>query len=161
MLHNKNDKIYLGGIFMSEFSFIEQMEENVKFNLVFPFHIDFDKLIGNSHYNKEYSDSFHCHTFEEVLRKAYLEPKAFYLTQDDAEYYSAQELEFINKVVEDEKSKLDKGYEIVNLELDEHTMEMMQKYKEMRGLTFEEAVVEILKTAVDHPEWISEVMKHE
>jgi hypothetical protein len=160
MLHNNNDKIYSGGIFMSEFSFIEQMEENVKFNLVFPFHIDFDKLIGNSDYNEEYSDSFHCHTFEEVLRKAYLEPKAFYLTQDDAEYYSAQELEFINKVVEDEKSKLDKGYEIINLDLDAHTMEMMEKYKEMTGLTFEEAVVEILKTAVEHPEWL-EGLKNE
>ena len=101
IVHNNSDKINSGGIFMGEFSFIEQMEENVKFNLIFPFHIDFEKLIGNSQYNKEYPDSFHCHTFEEVLRKAYLEPKAFYLTKDDAEYYSDQELECINKVVED------------------------------------------------------------
>ena len=69
-------------------------------------------------------------------------------------------MEFINKVVEDEKSKLDKGYEIINLDLDAHTMEMMEKYKEMTGLTFEEAVVEILKTAVEHPEWL-EGLKNE
>lgn len=142
---------------MSEFSFLEQMEENVKFSLSFPYHIDFEKLVGNSYYNKEYPDSYHCHSFEEVLRKAYLEPKAFYLTEDDAFYYSNQELEFINKVVEDEKAKLDKGYEIVNLDLDEHTMVMLEEFKRQTGLTFEEAVVEILKTAVDHPEWLKNI----
>ncbi len=143
---------------MCEFSFIEQMEENVKFNLVFPYHIDFENLIGNSYYNKEYSDSFHCHSFEEVLRKAYLEPKAFYLTQDDAEYYSPQELGFINKVVEGEKQKLDQGYEIVNLDLDEKTIELLNIYKVQHNLTFEEAVIEILKTAVTNPEWLKGVI---
>ena len=48
---------------MSEFKFIEQMEENVKFNLIFPFHIDFKQLIGNSTYNKKYPGNYHHHSF--------------------------------------------------------------------------------------------------
>ena len=46
--------------------FIEQMEENTNFNLVFPYHIHHDKLLGNEYYNPEHPDSYHCHRFEDV-----------------------------------------------------------------------------------------------
>ena len=82
-----------------EFSFMEQMEENTGFSLIYPYHVDFDKLIGNDFYNKDYPDAFHCHSFEEVLQKAYREPRAFYLTGEDVRYYSTQEIEFIQKVI--------------------------------------------------------------
>lgn len=120
------------------------MEENVKFNLIFPYHIDFKNLLGNNDYNLCYADNFHCHTFEEVLNKAYLEPKAFYLTSEDMEYYSKQELEFINKVKEDESKKLDNGMELVTFDLTPEAMDMLMKYKSMNNMTMEEAVVDIL-----------------
>ena len=34
-------------------------------------------------YNENYPNSYHTHSLEEVLNKAYREPKAFYLTEDD------------------------------------------------------------------------------
>ena len=137
---------------MSEFTFLEQMEENVKFNLVFPYHIDFEKLVGHDYYNPKYGDSFHCHTFEEVLRKAYLEPKAFYLTVEDMKFYSIQEYEFIQKVIEDEGRKLDEGMELVNLDLTEDTLDRLMAYKLEHNMTFEEAVIDIIKKSLDNPE---------
>lgn len=137
---------------MSEFTFLEQMEENVKFNLVFPYHIDFEKLVGHDYYNPKYGDSFHCHIFEEVLRKAYLEPKAFYLTVEDMKFYSIQEYEFIQKVIEDEGRKLDEGMELVNLDLTEDTLDRLMAYKLEHNMTFEEAVIDIIKKSLDNPE---------
>lgn len=137
---------------MSEFSFMEQMEENVRFNLIFPYHIDFEKLVGHDYYNPKYSNAFHCHTFEEVLRKAYLEPKAFHLTIEDMKYYSTQEYEFIQKVLDDEGRKLDEGMELVNLDLNEETLDMLMAYKLKYDMTFEEAVVDILKKVLENPE---------
>ncbi len=139
---------------MSEFSFMEQMEENVKFNLIFPYHIDFDKLVGHDYYNPNHSDAFHCHTFEEVLRKAYLEPKAFHLTLEDMKYYSVQEYEFIQKVIDDEGRKLDNGMELVNLDLTEDALDRLMTYKLEHNMTFEEAVIDILKKSLDNPELI-------
>ena len=68
------------------FSFMEQMEENVRYSLIYPYHIDFEKLLNKDNYNKNYPDAYHCHSFEEVLQKAYLESKAFYLTDSDRIY---------------------------------------------------------------------------
>ena len=133
---------------MSEFSFMEQMEENVKFSLIFPYHIDFDKLVGHDYYNPKYGD---CHTFEDVLRKAYLEPKAFHLTLEDMKYYSTQEYEFIQKVINDEGKKLDNGMELVNLDLTDETLDMLMEYKLKHNLTFEEAVIDILTKVLKNP----------
>ena len=124
-----------------EFSFMEQMEENTGFSLIYPYHVDFDKLIGNDFYNKDYPDAFHCHSFEEVLQKAYREPRAFYLTGEDVRYYSTQEIEFIQKVIKDETRKLDEGFEIVTLNLNDDVMDMLIQYKLENNMTFEEAVI--------------------
>ena len=132
--------------------FIEQMEENTNFNLVFPYHIHHDKLLGNEYYNPEHPDSYHCHRFEDVLHAAYMEAKAFYLTDEDKKYYSEQEIEFINKVIEDESKKIDAGYEIITLDLEEETIAMIEAYRAQNGMTFEEAVIDILKSAMEHPD---------
>lgn len=134
------------------FSFMDQMEENVRYSLIFPYHIDFDKLLKKDGYNKDYPDAYHCHSFEEVLKVAYTEPKAFYLTDEDRKYYSAQEMEFIRKVIEDEKEKIDKGFQLVTIDFTDNTLEMLNQYKMKHNMTFEEAVIDILENMIKHPE---------
>lgn len=134
------------------FSFMEQMEENVRYSLIYPYHIDFEKLLNKDNYNKNYPDAYHCHSFEEVLQKAYLESKAFYLTDSDKIYYSSQELEFIKKVIEDETEKINKGYKLTTLDFTEETLEMLNQYKKIKNMTFEEAVTDILMTVVKNPD---------
>lgn len=92
---------------MSELSFYDMIEEDVGFNLTFPYHIHFEKLNDLRRYNTQYPDSYHCHNFDDVLYKAYLEPKAFYLTEEDKKYYSSQEIELINRVLKCYAKKLD------------------------------------------------------
>lgn len=132
--------------------FMEQMEENTKFNLIFPYHINHDKLLGNEYYNPEHPDSYHCHNFGDLLHAAYMEAKAFYLTDEDKKYYSEQEIELINRVVENESKKIDEGYEIITLDLEEDTIAMIEAYRMQNNMTFEEAVIDILKNAMEHPD---------
>lgn len=125
------------------------MEENVKFNLVFPYHINTDELVGNVYHDKNFLKSYHTHSFSEVLRIAYLESKAFYLTEEDKKCYSNQEIEFIEKVLECERTKIDNGMVLVDLELSEETLGMIEKYKQIHNMTFEEAVNDILIKAIE------------
>lgn len=140
--------------------FIEQMEENTKFNLVYPYHLREDKVLGNISYNKDYADSLHCHYFDDVLHAAYLEPYAFYLTDEDKKYYSAQEIEFIDKVIADESKKLDSGMVLVNLDLAQETIDQIELYKIQNDMTFEEAVIDILKKIVENPEVLKETTEN-
>ena len=133
----------------NKFTFLDQMEENTKFSLSFPFHIQHDKLIGNDFYNKNFPDTYHCHSFEEELHKAYREPKAFYLNDEDKKYYSTQEITFINKVIEEEIKRIDSGMVIVNLELEDKTLAFIEEYKLRNNLTFEEAITDILKKMIE------------
>ncbi len=133
----------------NKFTFLEQMEENTKLNLIYPFHIKHHKLLGNDFYNENYPNSYHTHSFEEVLNKAYREPKAFYLTEDDKKYYSAQEIKFIKEVIKYEIDKINKGMVIVNLELSEDTIDYLNQYKTENNLTFEEAISDILKKMIN------------
>lgn len=135
-------------------NFLEQMTENVRSSLIYPFHIDQEKLIPVADgslpvFNPDAPDSYHEHDFESLLRQAYLQPRAFYLTQDDAEYYSAQEIDLINKVVEREKALLDKGYKIVNIDLTPETEELLDQYCAEHNMTLEEAVTDILTKMVE------------
>lgn len=134
------------------FTFLDQMEENTKFSLLFPFHIHHERLIGNDFYNKEFPNTYHCHSFEEVLHKAYREPKAFYLTEEDKKYYSSQEITFIKKVIEDEVKRIDSGMVIVNLDLEDETLTFIEEYKLKNNLTFEEAITDILKKMIEEKE---------
>lgn len=141
---------------MKDNRFMEQMEENVRYNLIYPYHINFEHYKGNSYHNEECEDTFHKHYFEEVLKVAYLEPHAFYLTEEDRKYYSEQEIEFINKVKADETQKLDNGMVLVNLDISEEAIEMIDVYKLQNNMTFEEAVIDILKKIIDNPEMLKE-----
>ena len=123
-----------------------------RYSLIYPYHIDFEKLLNKDNYNNNYPDAYHCHSFEEVLQKAYLESKAFYLTDSDKIYYSSQELEFIKKVIEDETEKINKGYKLTTLDFTEETLEMLNQYKKIKNMTFEEAVTDILMTVVKNPD---------
>lgn len=141
------------------FSFLEQVEENIMFNLTFPYHIKHENLLGNDYYNPEYPDSYHCHCFESVVEKAYREPKAFYLTEEDKKYYSEQEITFLNKVIECEINKIKNGYEITTLDLTEETIFYINKYKEEHNLTFENAIIDILQKIIDNPQILTKVIK--
>ena len=91
---------------MKKINFLELVENMASFNLFFPFHIYFNKLDGNLSFNPSFQESFHEHTFEGVLKIAYLEPFAFYLTEEDKEYYSKQEIKFIELLQENMKNEL-------------------------------------------------------
>lgn len=128
--------------------FMSQMEENVRYNLIFPYHINFDELQGRYTYNKDCVDLFHTHNFEQLLRVVYNEPKAFYLTDDDKIYYSKQELEFIERVKECECKKLDLGYSMVTLDLTDETIAYLNNLKMDLDMTFEEVVNYVLRELI-------------
>jgi translation elongation factor EF-G len=133
------------------FTFLDQMEENTGFSLVFPYHINYDLIISDLYHNPKYPDDYHTHTFEALLEIVYKEPKAFYLTEEDKKYYSEQEMLFIQKVIDAEVEKLNKGYEKVTLNLNDETMFLLNEYKNRKGLTFEEAVIDILEKMIESP----------
>lgn len=132
--------------------FMEQMEENVKYNLIYPYHIDFEKYLDNEYHNEKYPDTYHKHSFEEVLHIAYMEPFALYLTEEDKKFYSEQEIVFIEKVKEDEGRKLNNGMELVTLNLSEETQDLIDNYKLKYKMTFEEAIIDILKKIIENKE---------
>ena len=138
-----------------KFSFIDQVEENTKFNLTFPFHIKHDELLGNDYYNPDFPDTYHTHSFESLLEKAYREPKAFYLTDEDKKYYSEQEIILIEKLIVDEIDKINKDYVIMQLNLSDESIELLNQYKEEKGMTFEEAIVNIIEEMVNNKEKLS------
>lgn len=65
-----------------------------------PYHIHFDKLLGNHNFNPDYADSYHKHNLSSIIRLIYKEPYAFYLTEEDKKYYEPNALNAI-KVVTD------------------------------------------------------------
>lgn len=64
--------------------------------LVYPFHINhvLKSSISEHYYNENYVE-FHKHSFNDIVKAVYADNKAFYLTDEDKEYYSKQELEII------------------------------------------------------------------
>lgn len=131
------------------FSFIDQMAENVRFNLCYPYHIHRDKLQKPEH--AFLPAARHTHSFEMLLKRAYCEPFAFYLTDEDMTAYSAQELEFIARVVACEQKRIQAGQCIIDLNIDDDAMEYLLQYKAMHKLTFEDAVVDILSKMIENP----------
>lgn len=133
-------------------SFIEQMCDNVRTSLLYPYHMDCDKIVSidgvKPHFNPE-CEVYHVHSFEDVLRQAYRQPKAFYLKDEDLLYYSDQEIDLIQAVVERESKKIDEGYEMVTLEIDEETDALLEQYCAEHKMTFEEGVIDILTKFVE------------
>lgn len=133
------------------FSFIDQMEENVRFNLCYPYHMNREKMQNPGMVHPCLLNHLHTHSFEMLLKRAYQEPFAFYLTEEDMKAYSAQELEFIARVIALEQKRINSGQCIVDLELDADSMEYLMQYKQQHNLTFEEAVVDILTKMMHDP----------
>lgn len=82
---------------MSKYSEAEEIMDNFRIGLVFPYHINHDLKVGHHYYNEDYTE-FHVHDFHSVVLRVFEEPKAFYLTAEDKEYYSKQELEVIERI---------------------------------------------------------------
>lgn len=82
---------------MSKYDNAEKIMEFYKIGLVYPYHIDHSLKRGNCYYNENYTE-FHEHNFHSVVITVWNEPDAFYLTEEDMEYYSQQELEVIEKI---------------------------------------------------------------
>lgn len=133
-----------------DITFIKQMEENTGFSLSYPYHIKKEDLLGNYEFSPNECGCYNEKSFEKLLNIVYLEPKAFYLTEDDKKFYSAQELEFINRVIIDELKKIDKGMVIVNIDMTPDALELLEKYKAKNNMTFEEAVIDILTKFVEN-----------
>lgn len=129
------------------FSFIDQMEENTKFMLKYPYHLDNSKLSTPNTIPlpaKQVAVSF-----KRVLQKAYNEPFAVSLTEEDRKFYSQQEQELFDRVVAREQQQINDGMCKIDLELSEASIERIIAYKESKNLTFEEAVIDILRKIVD------------
>lgn len=137
------------------FSFIDQMEENVRFNLCYPYHMNREKMQHPETVHPSFLNSLHTHSFELLLKRAYQEPFAFYLTDEDMKSYSAQELEFISRVISLEQERINAGQCIIDLEINDNTMEYLLRYKQQHNLTFEEAIVDILIKLTNNPNVLS------
>ena len=73
--------------------------------------------------------------------------------------YSAQELEFISRVISFEQERINAGQCIIDLDIEEDTMEYLLMYKQQHNMTFEEAVVDILTKIIDDPSMLQDVNK--
>lgn len=142
--------------------FMEQMEENTNFGLIYPYHIRYEDLEGVLFFNKNYPDSYHSHTFAQVLNVVFSEPRAFYLTEEDESYYSSQELEFIKKVQKREQEKLDNGYKLISLDLTDETVNYLNMLKSDLDLSFEDTIEYILKKLVENDgQILKDMLKNE
>ena len=88
---------------MNKYDRAEEIMENYETGLVFPFHINHALRESSYFYNENYTE-FHDHDFHSIIVKVWSDPKAFYLTEEDKEYYSKQELEVIENI--QKKNKL-------------------------------------------------------
>lgn len=132
------------------FTFTNQMEENTGLTLSYPFHLNRDKLQEYMHPSMPCAQA--ARSFEQVLKKAYREPFAFYLTDEDKRAYSEQEINLLLKTVEMEQKRINDGMCIIDLNLDAETLAYIMIYKRKHNFTFEEAVIDILSKLLASPE---------
>ena len=130
------------------FTFINQMEENVGFTLQYPYHMDYSKCITENAANALMPTALISGSFQQVLRYAYREPFAFYLTDTDKDFYSRQELELLTRVISVEQQNIANGKELLDLELDDEAINVILQYKCKHHLTFEQAVTKILEDII-------------
>lgn len=130
------------------FTFINQMEENVGLTLQYPYHMDYSKCIMEHPANTLMPTALISGSFQQVLRYAYREPFAFYLTDTDKDFYSRQELELISRVITVEQQNIANGKELLDLELDDDTINLILQYKNQNKLTFEQAITKILEDII-------------
>ena len=82
---------------MNKYDKAEQIMDNLGMGLVFPFHINHELRQSDYYYSNECTE-FHAHDFYSIILRVSEEPNAFYLTEEDKEHYSKQELEVIEKI---------------------------------------------------------------
>lgn len=82
---------------MNKYDKAEQIMDDYRVGLIYPYHINHESRQSDYFYNKNYIE-FHEHDFYSVVLRVSEEPKAFYLTDEDKEYYSKQELEVIERI---------------------------------------------------------------
>ena len=75
----------------------DEIMEECRTGLVFPYHINHDLRQSERFYHRDYAE-FHEHSFNDIIYAVNDEPQAFYLTEEDKEYYSKQELEVIETI---------------------------------------------------------------
>lgn len=131
------------------FSFVDQMSENVQFNLCYPYHLSREKMKNPAVMPQAFPDALHTHSFEALLKHAYREPLAFYLTEEDMKAYSNQELELILRVIIREKSHIENGFCTVDIDIDDEAMQYLMAYKNKHNITFEEAIISIFNKITD------------
>ena len=82
---------------MNRYDKAEEIMESCRTGLVFPFHIDHQLRESDYYYNENYTE-FHVHNFQSIVLRVWDDAKAFYLTDEDKQYYSKQEIEVIEKI---------------------------------------------------------------
>lgn len=82
---------------MQNYEKAEQIMNEHETNLIYPFHINHELKSGKRYYNEKYND-FHEHDFYTIITIVNDDKNAFYLTEEDKEYYSKQELNIIEKI---------------------------------------------------------------
>lgn len=65
----------------------DEIMEECRTGLVFPYHINHDLRQSERFYHRDYAE-FHEHSFNDIIYAVNDEPQAFYLTEEDKEYYS-------------------------------------------------------------------------
>lgn len=136
------------------FTFTNQVEENVGMILRFPYHIDNTHLITPCPI--PYPSAQMARSFERVLQKAYNEPFAIYLTDDDRTFYSPQELLLFDKVIAFEQDRINNGMCKIDIEINAETMDMLLDYKTKHHMTFEGAINYLLKSTIENNSQVSE-----
>lgn len=82
---------------MNKYDKAEQIMDENRIGLIFPYHINHDLRQSECFYNENCTE-FHEHNFHSIVLRVAEEPKAFYLTDEDKKNYSKQELEVIEKL---------------------------------------------------------------
>lgn len=84
----------------------EKLYHGINHNLYFmmsPYENLYDSFIDIIYYNFYYSYDINCkhthsHSFEEVIKDLYYYPETFYIHKDEEDYFSKQELKYINRL---------------------------------------------------------------
>ena len=72
------------------------LEDLVDINFYYPFYAKHQELTKNG--NKFVVGNTHTHSFENVVQSLYESPESFYISSEDEEFYSKQELRYLKKL---------------------------------------------------------------
>lgn len=120
--------------------FVEVIENTINMGFYYPYNSLVRVTDADGEYHEEIGHS-HSHTFQSVVHEVYYNPSAFSIEEEDREYYSKQEYDFLMRlksyllVIEREDIKYDASIDDINeLALNE----LASKYKDYPVLTFKD-----------------------